>query len=239
MNCLDFRRAALSDPAVVVLQYQDHLQSCVSCRNFAQQTVTRDAATRQALEIPFPDELAHRILLRQALRKRPSRHWITALAAVLVLGIGVTLFGSFFVRNTLPDTLVNHIEHEAHQVHGKSGTISQADFSYTLARAGARISAQSTTAFPQVVYASNCVIEGQLIAHFVIENASGQFTVLLLPAGQGSQDFGKLFARGSWHGVIEPIGSTNLAIIADNRVRESSLREVARDLGNSIRVVDA
>ena len=122
-------------------------------------------------------------------------------------------------------TLLDHIENEVHQVHGKSGIIDERRLAYTVAQSGARL-LSSSPALPRVVYASNCVIDGQLAAHLVIETEAGQYTVMLLPNTAHPPE---RFASGQWHGVLTMHGSRRVAVITDAQADTGTLHAIARD----------
>ena len=123
------------------------------------------------------------------------------------------------------ETLVDHIENEVHQVHGKSGTIDDSRLAYTVAQSCARL-LHADAALPRVVYASNCVIDGQLAAHFGIETAEGQYTVMLLPDATGPAS---RFASGRWHGVLTQHGHGQVAVITDAWAHAGTMHAIAAD----------
>ncbi|MBS01740.1 MAG: hypothetical protein CMQ24_03425 [Gammaproteobacteria bacterium] len=66
MNCLDFRREALADPRLARTEpaLAEHAAACDACRRFAGELAALDAEIERALDVPVPEGLAARIMLR-------------------------------------------------------------------------------------------------------------------------------------------------------------------------------
>ena len=227
MNCLDFRRAALADPRLARTEpaLAEHAAACDVCRRFAGELAALDAEIERALDVPVPEGLAARIMLRTSGRRRQRWVPVSAAAAAALTAVTVLTIAVFVREPAFAETLVDHIENEVHQVHGKSGTIDDSRLAYTVAQSGARL-LHADAALPRVVYASNCVIDGQLAAHFVIETAEGQYTVMLLPDATGPAS---RFASGRWHGVLTQHGHGQVAVITDARAHAGTMHAIAAD----------
>lgn len=230
MNCLHFRREALADPTAVrtAPQLVHHLSGCDACRGFALELAALDADIEYALDVPVPEGLAARTILRARGQQRPRLVPFALAAAALA---AVAVFAVLLSQEPVyAEVLVDHIENEVHQVHGKSGTIDESRLAYTVAQSGARLLG-SNPALPRVVYASNCVIDGQLAAHLVIETEAGQYTVMLLP---GDEHPAERFASGRWHGVLTRHGSGRVAVITDVQTDTGTLHAIATDFRSQV-----
>ena len=91
MDDLEFRRAIYADPKnqdadTILAQQQDP-----SKKQFAQEICQLDNKIKQALQIPVPDDLANKLILRQTLanhqvQKRKSRVHLALAASVAIVG---------------------------------------------------------------------------------------------------------------------------------------------------------
>ncbi len=85
MNCLDFRREKLADPRRLSAEALAHLNDCAACRGFAAEINENEARLAAALDVPAPEGLAERVILRSKTQTRLSpRLW--AMAANLLIG---------------------------------------------------------------------------------------------------------------------------------------------------------
>ena len=68
MNCLEFRRTALSEPGNRTQDYLSHRGECDDCARYADSVGVLDKKIADALRVPVPEDLANRIKLRQVLQ---------------------------------------------------------------------------------------------------------------------------------------------------------------------------
>jgi hypothetical protein len=88
MNCFEFRRVLLVNPRERTAEQEAHLAQCAACARLAVDAGGFETRLEQAVLVPVPDGLADRILLRHKMQPGP-RYRLLALAATLVLGVGV------------------------------------------------------------------------------------------------------------------------------------------------------
>src|SRR5919198_6224144 len=93
MNCLEFRRAKLSDPRRLSVEAVAHAQGCSMCAAFAAEVDESEQALDRALQAPVPDGLADRIIFAST-RPRPAwRVWALAASIVLAVVLGFLIGG--------------------------------------------------------------------------------------------------------------------------------------------------
>jgi hypothetical protein len=88
MNCLECRRLLLATPRERTAEQEAHLAQCSGCARLAAEAIEFEARLEEAVLAPIPEGLADRVLLRQNMKRAPRYH-LWALAATLVLGIGI------------------------------------------------------------------------------------------------------------------------------------------------------
>ena len=81
MNCLQSRRLLLAAPREQSTEHRTHILTCETCAKLAQRLPELERRVEDAVMVPVPDALTHRILLR----RRGRRIWHYAAAAVVAV----------------------------------------------------------------------------------------------------------------------------------------------------------
>jgi hypothetical protein len=99
MNCLEFRQVILADPHDATLDA--HAASCEQCGRFREEILSMDKDIEQALNVPIPENLAARVLLKQSLSSTTrSTTWVryglaaSFAAALVISAVLVTFYGA-------------------------------------------------------------------------------------------------------------------------------------------------
>ena len=211
MNCLDFRRFRLSDPYSTDTEVLAHRVECEVCHSFEHEVRTLDKQISRALTVEVPEGLAAKILLNQSLQSKPRKptrwYWLSMAASFFLAGIIIVY--QMTVIEPVERALVQHIEMEELIVQSMMMPVQQPQIEQVLNS----INLESTTSLDNVVFASTCIIQGELVAHFVIEDENSQFTLVLIP--QKIVDEVLEFGDESWRGVITPHESgPSMAVLA-------------------------
>ena len=219
MNCLEFRQLKLSDPNAYSEQANKHKSDCSTCASFEREIQALDESLRTALTVAIPEGFAAKVLLNQSLQshpRRPMRWYWMSMAASFFMAVFVF---QMTPADSLDDDIVKHLDHEAHQVHGKSGDISSAEVRTVLYAIGGDID----DSLGKVTYASKCYMNEQLVAHFVVENGGEPYTLIVIPTKTKRE---LSFHSDRWRGVIMPHSTGSLAIITS--AQEGSTRGLSR-----------
>jgi hypothetical protein len=237
MNCIEFRQLILADPNTSSEQTNQHKSGCNNCAAFEREIHGLDESLRTALTVAIPEGLAAKVLLNQSLQshpRRPTRWYWMSMAASFFMAVFVF---QMTPADSLDDDIIQHLDHEAHQVHGKSGDISSAEVRTVLyaidGDLDGGINGDIDESFGKVTYASKCYMNGQLVAHFVVENGGEPYTLIVIPAETRRE---LSFQSDRWHGVIVPHPTGSLAIIASARADSTpSLSGIAKHYGEFIK----
>jgi len=229
-GCLDYRRAKLADPHRLSAEARLHERGCEACRRFAQRIDAFEEQAAEALNVPIPEGLSDRIILRARRRNKPVLQYF-ALAASLVLGLMVTLH---FVRtepdpglNNLAIAAVEHANDEAGErlIH-KSEDPSR--FGPILASFGGELQAP----VGEVKYIHFCPITGHGMGwHIVYDTPKGPVTLLLVPGKRDEPDVQNLRVEGKLVRV-QRAGMGFYALIADSM---DGLESADHDLKSKVR----
>jgi Protein of unknown function (DUF3379) len=210
MNCLEFRQLKLADPYTSNKEANLHQSGCSSCAMFEREIHELDDSLRTALTVAVPEGFAAKVLLNQSLQSHPRRptrwYWLSLAASFF---FAVALF-QFSPADTLDDEIVAHMDNEVHQVHGKSGDISESAVRAVLLAVGGDIDHPLGT----VTYASKCLMDDMLVAHFVVKDGEDTYTLILIPE-EINDDLPFLTER--WRGMVTPHPTGSLAVIASTQ----------------------
>ncbi len=231
MNCLEFRRLALANPQHPGPTALEHEATCPDCARFYLELRQQEEALYQALSIPVPDGLADRILLgaRPRLFDRfgSPRLWLPALAAALVLALGLNIMAP---RGMSPETLaagiIAHVRHEPETLAAEQSVPWP-----KLVRAFARSGGDLTSEPAQVSYAGRCPLPGGGHGeHIVLKTPQGKVTLILMPSKPVAAAL-RLFKDGLNVSVL-PAGEGSIALVAESDER---VRQAEASLGRSVR----
>jgi hypothetical protein len=180
MNCLEFRRLTLIDPSDENEARLSHRDSCDRCARFVEQMLRQDELIREATAIEPSDGFAARILLNQSLQhqsRRPTRMIWLSLAASFFLALAIV---PALNKTEAPfaDALASHSHaHDILQANFNANRSSRSDIAQTLASVNTAL----PTAAGNIIHASTCVVEGQVMAHLLIEDNNQQYVLYLIP----------------------------------------------------------
>lgn len=211
MNCLETRRLTLINPRDSHPARLVHLQECDSCNRFARKLVAQDELIKEATKVDLPEGFAARILLNQSLQsasRRPTRWTWLGLAASFLLAIVFlpTLIEDSFY-SPFETELVAHVS--AHNVFSKN-----AHDHVTEPERIRQILASAGTEMPEdagnIIYASTCVIDGDVMAHLLVENNEQQYVVFVMPQSAVAE---RSFSHADWAGQIARVNNRSIAVL--------------------------
>ena len=234
MNCLEFRRACLSDPGASSEVYLSHRRQCRECARFADNVTDFDKKLLDAMHVPVPGDLSTRVKLRQVIgdeqHTRRTRPWQWALAASIFVSVALSGFFGYQMYSTnqyvakLRVAVLDHVTSEPDflSVVGKH-TVD--NFRRVMAAFGGEVVQDIEPRLAAV-----CAMGKKPIAHSVFPGHKGQVTVLYINGKRVRQP--TLIEGDVHHGMLVPAGRGNLAIIAPKGER---LEPLVAKLKRSIR----
>lgn len=211
MNCLECRRLTLINPIDGNPARIQHLETCERCGRFSEQILRQDDLIREATQVEAPDGFAARILLNQALQptsRRPTRgHWLALAASfLLALAIGPGFINDTFFR-PLEDGLVAHMNKHDMLANAAHVHVSEPDKIR-------EVLAAAETAMPgdlgSIVEATTCVINGEVMAHLLMEKDDEHFVVFVIPQQSVIE---RNFSQDRWIGQIVNVEHGSIAVL--------------------------
>lgn len=230
MNCLEFRRAALVDPHHPGHEALAHEASCPTCAHFYRELRMQEEALYEAMNVPVPDGLADRVLLRQRRGWRERflpRFAAPALAASLALAAAIGLGWKFQSEALTPEMLaagiVAHVEEEQKALHAEQ-RVPLARLVTAVKRSGGELAEPPG----ETSYVDHCPLPGGGTGeHLVFNTPHGKLTLILMP--------GKPIAhpvrldKGGLTVSLMPAGKGSLALVTENPGRIGEAENWARE----------
>lgn len=245
MNCLEFRRLSLSEPATRVQDYLAHLAECGDCARYADNVKALDEKIGDALRVPVPQDLANRIKLRQVIQgEQVSRHlrpWQYALAASVFLVIALSsVFGyQVYTENQYAGRFsVAAVDHTMVERQGNHFVaphivpyLQTQRFKQVLAAFGGKVMDDALAELGPIVHVQVCALAHtqEPVAHFLIRGKTGMITVYYVMGHKLSKR--QSFALGQFKGMLVPVGQGNMAIIGNP---DENLEPVAERLEQTV-----
>lgn len=225
MNCLEFRRYCVAEPAAEEREFVRHKNECTACAKFAARMRQVDKTIVEAVHVDVPQDLPSRIILRQSLqedqapRKNVSRKYAIAASLMLTLGLA----GSFYTLiSTAPfhRAVMAHLDGEWESL-VEAQDLSDGKLRNVLDTVGAEFKGE----VGDIKYASLCDFSEYGGAHLVLEGHKGPVVVLLLPEKHiaGPQ----VVSGDQGNGVIVPTNNGSMAIVGH---KEEPLHNIERRL---------
>ncbi len=211
MNCLETRRLTLINPQDSHPARLTHLRECDTCARFAGQLVAQDELIRTATKVDLPEGFAARVLLNQSLQptsRRPTRGTWLGLAASFLLAITLlpALIQDAFYSPFETELVAHVTAHDVFTQNPDNHVTEPAKLRQILLSAGTEIPENAGN----ITYASTCVIDGEIMAHLLVENGEQQYVVFLMPLRSVPE---RSFSRANWAGQIARVNNRSIVVL--------------------------
>ncbi len=210
MDCLEFRRYLLAEPLSQDPDFLVHKKGCPDCRGAARRAEAFEDELKNAFDVAVPDALADAILLGQttSARRSPFRNgWLMALAATIVMGVGLTVVLLPNANAGIGDFVVEHIRHEP-QAMSSTEIVPQEQIATLFSYYGVELVGHVAN----VMFAAPCPMFKGAGVHLVVRGEEGPpITVMYMPE-VSIKDRIKLELEG-FDGVVMPLARGVLAVV--------------------------
>lgn len=233
MNCEQYREEFASNPRESSSAAAAHVAQCAGCAKFRSDILSMDQLIGRALEIPVPGLRMPELqpvedgasISTLPFRRISAPVWL-GLAASLVIAavLGIRLLTSDTDYPSLEAEILAHLDHEPQALLVTNAAVS-AERLHKVVSANADMD----TSPGLVTYATNCVINGHVVPHLVIQGERGPVTLLLL--AEETIDAPVPIEGEGVRGVILPVGHGSIAVIGN---REESLEKIQEQVVSAV-----
>lgn len=233
MDDLQFRRAIYADPnnqdaETILAQQQDP-----SKKQFAHDICQLDEKIKQALQVPVPDDLCNKLILRQTLathqmQKRKKRVHLALAASVAILGGLVLNFMQFSsAYNNLGDYALAHVYHEQ----GNFANNGSSNVTLTsLNQKMAAFEGNFSQSLGKLLFADYCRFDGMKSLHLVYQGKTSPVTVFVVPKNE-QLSFSNTFNDEQLFGSSLKFSNSNIIVVAD---KNESLGEWQQHISETV-----
>ena len=219
MNCAEFRRRLLEDPASADPEFLAHREACPACAAEAQEVERIEAALARVVKVTPPADLKNRLRPHHA-RAGWSR---VALAASLtgLLAIATVLWlrgGAGYSDAGLIAELIEHLDHEPQAFASHEPLPVE-----QLRHLSPAVSVEPAGLRHPVTYAMPCELMHLPGLHLVLQLDDGP--VSLLVVSEQHIDEPRLVHQRGYRGVVRPIAHGSLAVFGPERAPVEDLAQ--------------
>ena len=232
MDELEMRRRAIAAPNDPAPDYQEWLSQHPGAQESVKQARHFDERLRFALQkVDVPEGLNGRIMLCTGLRsqRRNRQRWIAgfAVAASVLLSLGIWLKPELKTGGDFQQLALNHVYHEMDHLEHPPGGVSSSLVSNLFQQVGGQFKGR----IGEVQFAFMCPTPQGDALHLVADNAAGRVTLLYVPdANEDTQALAFADERFSGSTILPSSGGA-LAIIGEN---PKAVEMMEQDLKNAV-----
>jgi len=219
MDDLQFRRTLLAEPNKKD-RLIDEAKSTDEAKNrFAQEVNKLEEQINEALNVPVPDDLYNKLILRQTMashqlkKKKTKVHYAIAASVAAALALSVSYFQFSSAYNDIGDYALAHVYHEADYFTNdmtKRVSLEQLNKKMT------SFSGAFSKEIGELMFADYCRFDGMKSLHLVLKGANSPVNIFIVPASDHLA-FNEDFADNQLKGHTIKYGQSNIIVVSDNQ----------------------
>jgi hypothetical protein len=222
MNCLDFRRCKLADPARLPEEARVHAAGCGPCAAFAREVDEKERELERALAVPVPEGLADRALLHSRTSPRAGWRWALAASVLLFLAAGAWQLLPGKAPDPYARLAIEHVIMEPESLTSVRNADADA-FRAVVRNFGATLKEMPGT----IRYVRLCPVEDGFGWHVVFETPQGLATILLVPGKRLPAP--QTASTGAWSALARPVHGGYYAIVTPSSAATASFDRMIRN----------
>ncbi|MDO6444292.1 DUF3379 family protein [Colwellia sp. 1_MG-2023] len=219
MDDLLFRRNIYADPKTPDPDVISAINSDPAKQKFAHELEQLDQKIFDALNVPVPEELSEKLILRQSLashqQQKKSTRIKLAVAASVAFAIGLTVNQLQFSHaySSIGDYAIAHTNHEAKQFSNNA----EANVTLTaLNKKMASFNGQFSADLGELIMAEFCRFDGMKSLHLVLKGQNSPVNIYVVPANDHLA-YMKEFTNGELNGVVNDFKASQIIVVGDTQ----------------------
>ena len=227
MNCLEFRRLKLAEPRGLPHDALAHMSECATCRNFAAEINDNEERLAAALDVPVPEGLAERIILRRktgtrVFAKGSPRLWAMAATVVLTFAFGFQQWRDAGSQE-YARLAIQHVMHEPESF--TTARLADPQLFHTVMQ---NFGGEMQASLGKVRYMKLCPVPEGTGWHIVFETEQGELATLILIPAKRMTSQSEQATVGGWTALARPGGQGYYAVITSSPDTLGKVDELVR-----------
>ncbi len=229
MDELTFRRTIYAEPNTTDPDILQAAKDDPAKQAFWDEVKVMDDQLLQAMNIPIPENLADKLILRQGMneftQKRRKRPWYIALAASVAMFLGVSYMTLFASNSGLVNDVFAHVTHEymAKEIAMSRPNITQEVLNEKITTFNGTLAEE----IGEVVSANYCYLNTIRSLHMIVKGEKGLLSLFVVPQSL-SEDVKEEFSNDKLVGTSFLLASMKIIIVGNDREDVAQLRQVAQ-----------
>ncbi|MGQ8366812.1 DUF3379 family protein [Glaciecola sp. 1036] len=227
MDDLTFRRTVYADPFTQDKEVIQAAQDDPKKQAFWEEVKEMESAIEQAMNIPVPDNLSEKLLLKQSIgqekKEQKRKRWVYGMAA----SVAVTAMLSFsYMRygTSISATALTHIDHADYEV-ANYGPVDLQTVNAKLVNFNGHLE----NGLDNMLSANFCYLNTVKSLHIIVQGKEGLLSLFILPQDV-TDPIDAQFSNEELSGVSFLLESTRLLVVGENEEEINSLAESAKQL---------
>jgi hypothetical protein len=228
MDDITFRRTIYADPFTKDPDVIAAAKNDPKKQAFWNEIRGMESSLKQAMDIPVPEDLAEKLILRQSMNRfqkhKKRQPWYLALAASVVLASVLSIAVFNMSSGNLTNDVFAHMDHVAYEIN-KYGPTDIASVNNKLASYNGQIK----DGMGDIVSANYCYLNSIKSLYLIIKGEQGLTSLFVLPS-QLSESVEQEFTNNVYTGSAFLLKSAKIIIVGENASQVASLKEKAKQL---------
>jgi hypothetical protein len=215
MDDLSFRKAVLAEPFTKDRDVIEAANNDGQKQAFWEEIKAMENDIAQVMQIPVPENLAERLILRQTIKEHnkdvKQRPWYLALAASVVFAsvLGVFMMGGG--SNKLANDVFAHMDHMEIELM-KSAQVDLAAVNGKLATFNGQINDD----LGEIVSANYCYLDKIKSLHLIIRGENGLVSLFVMPESI-AESISDTFSNATFKGASFLLESAKIIVVGENQ----------------------
>ncbi|WP_395341677.1 DUF3379 family protein [Ningiella sp. W23] len=228
MDEITFRRTIYADPYTQDPEVVEAAKQDPKKQAFWEEIRAMEASLEQAMDVPVPDDLADKLILRQSMKdykeQKQRRPWYFAMAASVVLASLLTVGVVTQSDSDLTADVFAHMSHVEYEVKGDS-PVDLAMVNDKLATYNGSVE----EGMGDIVSANYCYLDSIKSLHLIIKGENGLSSLFVLPS-QITETVDESFSNEQYSGASFFLESAKVIVVGEDSEQVTSLKEKAQRL---------
>jgi hypothetical protein len=235
MDDLQFRRSIYADPSSIDEDILAAQNADPAKKKLAQELCQFDQIIKQAMNVPVPDDLCNKLLLRQTLKshqqhKRKKRvHMALAASVAIIAGILVNYlqFSDSYSYDNVGDYALAHVYHEQAYFSNDADTNVSLD---SLNKKMTTFNGSFNESMGELIAVNYCRFDGMKSLHLVFKGVTGTVAVFVVPKKE-HLDYIEKFSDSNLQGEALSFEQNDIIVVAN---KKESLSQWHNAINNNI-----